>query len=119
MAVTPHPHGGGELPIPWDEVLRVLAYAILGVAYAVSGYWKKREQGYRDDGEPASFSPKRFFRTVLIGAVAGVIVAWQGEEFTGPTVEIAMAAAVPVVDQLLNRERAKRDQMHAVRQNQQ
>ena len=115
---TPHVHGTGELPIPTEAILQVIAYAVGGALYATSGYYKKREQGRRDVGAPATFAPRRFLRTALLGAVAGVIVAWQGEAFSGPTIEVAMALAVPVVDQVWNRERAKRDQMNMVRQQQ-
>ena len=118
MAVTPG-HGGGTAVLPVEKVMTVVFYAILGAAYALMGYWKKREQGRRDYGQPVPFSTKRFVRTAAIGAVAGVIVAWQGEQFSGAAMQTAMATAVPVVDQLLNRERAKREQVSQAREQQQ
>ena len=112
---TPHPHGTGVPVLPVEFILTAVTYAVLGAAYALAGYFKKREQGRRDYGAPVEFSPRRFARTAAIGAVAGAIVAWQGETFSGPAIETAMAMAIPVVDQLFNRERAKRDQINTAR----
>ena len=115
MAVTPG-HGGSGATIPVEWVSKILMYAVIGAAYAVSGYYKKREQGRRDYGQPVKFSWKRAGRTTLVGAVAGAIVAWQGQEFSSGTFQMAMGIAVPIVDQILNRERAKREQVRRSRQ---
>lgn len=110
MTVTPHGHGGGgAASLPVEFLSKVLLYAALGAAYALAGFWKKREQGRRDHGAPVSFSVRRAGRTTLIGAVAGAVVAWQGQEFSGANLDLAMGIAVPIVDQFFNRERAKKE----------
>lgn len=117
MAVTPG-HGGGSATLPVEWLSKILTYALLGAVYSLAGYLKKREQGRRDYGTPVQFSWKRAGRTVLVGAVAGAVVAWQGQEFSDANLDMAMGVAVPVVDQLLNRERAKREQVRQSREHQ-
>lgn len=118
MTVTPHGHGSGfpEIPVPAEKALQVLGYMVLGAVYAGSGFFKNQETGKRDSGSPAPFSWKRFGRTVMIGAVAGAIVAFQGEQFSGATIEAAMVIAIPVVDQLWNAARAHIERIDRIEQ---
>lgn len=74
----------------------VLLYVGLAVAYALAGYLSNVLQ------DPAvSFSPTKFGTTLLVGVVAGGIMASQGEEASFGEVEAAMAISIPVVDKLL------------------
>ncbi|QRV14202.1 hypothetical protein JMJ58_14800 [Haloterrigena salifodinae] len=70
-------------------------YVVLGAAYAVSGY----AHAILDDEK--EFKPRKFSRTLAIGAIAGVVVAARGEEPEPGSFEVAMGAVIPVVDQIV------------------
>lgn len=96
-AASPTPHGGGAL-LPGVPIETGLVYAFGGAVYAVAGWLNSRAK--REEDIP--FRPRKAAQTVLIGAVAGVIVATQGDELSGANVEAAMALAIPIVNQLVN-----------------
>ncbi|WP_255170116.1 hypothetical protein [Natrononativus amylolyticus] len=77
-------------------VLKIVLYVLLGTCYAISGY----AHSVLDSEKP--FNPTKFGKTLTIGAVAGMIVAARGEEATPGAFEAAMAAAIPILDQLWN-----------------
>lgn len=96
-------HGYGPL-LANDQLNRVVTYATLGAAYAIAGWVRART---RSDG-PEPFRPKKAAQTVLIGAVAGAILAVQGQEFNEANLEAATAVAIPVANELVNAGKNKR-----------
>lgn len=104
-AFLQHTGGGGygQL-IPPEKLGKVLSYMGLGVAYSLVGWVKERSR----TETPEPFSPRKATQTILVGAVAGIIVATQGQEFNQTTFEANMAIAVPIVNELLNAGKAER-----------
>lgn len=77
------------------ELLSTIAiYAAIGAVYGSSGYAHSIAEGEK------TFKPDKFISTVVIGILAGAIVALQGDEFTTGSFEAAMAIAVPIADQV-------------------
>ena len=78
------------------DVTTVFAYVAFAAAYAVSGY---TSNVLRKETE---FRPWKFVKTLLIGVVAGVIMAVYAYEPTGEGYQAATVIAIPIVDQLWN-----------------
>jgi hypothetical protein len=79
-----------------ELIALIAAYGALGGVYGVSGYVHAVLDGEKD------FDPVKFTKTVAIGAIAGAVVAVQGDELTPGAVEAIMAGLIPIVDQLAN-----------------
>lgn len=77
-----------------SQIITVVTYAFLGAVYGASGYTKHVAEGEKE------FRLPKFAKTLLIGAIAGAIVASQGGEFGAGAFEAAMVIAVPIADQL-------------------
>lgn len=80
-----------------EQMNRFLTYTLGAAIYAIAMYSKNAIQ---DDS--VKFDPLYAGTTVLVGAVAGGIMASQGDEFSGESLAAAMGMAVPVVDRFLN-----------------
>lgn len=72
-----------------------LAYVAIGAVYGVGGYVDSVLEGDKE------FKVEKFGRTLAIGAVAGGLVALQGDELSPGALEAMMAAAVPAFDQIV------------------
>lgn len=86
-------------PILDEQTTKVVTYAFIGAVYS-SFAWINSRAKRGADAEP--FDLKKFAQPVLIGAVAGVIVATSGQDATAVNLDAAMAVAIPMVNQLLN-----------------
>lgn len=80
-----------------EPIYRALIYILGATAYAVSGYLTK-VQKY----DHISFDPVRFGTTVLIGVIAGGIMASRGSEMNPEAYAAAAAIAIPIADKVLN-----------------
>lgn len=83
--------------MPIEELNRLVLYVSAAISYAVAGYMAK----VRKHPE-VSFSPVRFATTVLIGLVAGVIMALRGDDATEEAYIAAAVISIPIADKLLN-----------------
>lgn len=79
------------------QLERLALYTAAAVGYAVSGYMAK----VRKNPE-VEFSTTRFGTTLVIGVIAGVIMAGRGEEVTPEAYAAAAAIAIPIADKLVN-----------------
>jgi hypothetical protein len=78
-----------------ELLYKMLTYGLYGAALSVAGYVKNITT------KPSvSFNPYRFTLTAMTGVIAGFIVAHNGGDLNQSTVNAAMAAAVPIVDQI-------------------
>lgn len=78
------------------QIETILTYAAIGAVYGTAGYAKNVAKGTKE------FDPVHFGSTLVLGLIAGGVVASQGDEFDVGTFETTMAALIPVADQLLN-----------------
>lgn len=76
-----------------QEAIQVATIITGAVAYAVSGYLQK----VRKD-EKTTFDRGKFAKTVLVGLVAGGAILVQDIQ----DIEVALAIAVPIVDEIVN-----------------
>lgn len=74
-------------------------YAVIGAIYSIAGWLNSRA---KRGASVESFSIRKAGQTVLIGAVAGGVVASQGQSLTAGNVEAASAVAIPIVNQVVN-----------------
>lgn len=79
------------------DLEKVLTYAGIGAAWAIVGFGNSRAKGTAKE-----FSYQKSGQTVLIGAIAGVIVAMHDQSPTAANFEAAMALAVPLTNQIVN-----------------
>lgn len=75
---------------------RIPYYAGIGAAWNLGNVSFKKIQW----GEPMVW--RKLARAIALGAVAGAIVGMQGGDPTPGNFEIAMGAAVPLTDKLVN-----------------
>lgn len=83
--------------MPVEELNRLGLYVTAAVGYAVAGYMAKVSKN-----DAVTFSPVRFGTTVLIGLVAGLIMAARGDETSEEAYMVASTIAIPVVDKGVN-----------------
>ena len=74
----------------------IILYIGFAVAYAIAGYMSNVLQG------KMSFEPGKFFKTVLIGVIAGGVIAFRGDDPTPEGYDAAVVIAIPIVDQMWN-----------------
>lgn len=79
------------------DLTRILVYLGAAVGYAVSGYMTKVSRH-----EHVEFDLKRFGTTLVIGVVAGLVMAAQGDEVTPEAYAAAAAIAIPIADKVVN-----------------
>lgn len=83
--------------MPVEELNRLVLYVSAAIGYAVAGYMAQVKKH-----SDVTFDPIRFGTTVLIGLVAGLIMAARGDEMTADAYVAAAAIAIPITDKLLN-----------------
>ena len=80
-----------------EELNRLVLYVSAAIGYAVAGYMAKVKKH-----PDVTFDPLRFGTTVLIGLVAGLIMAARGDEMTADAYVVASAIAIPIADKLVH-----------------
>lgn len=78
---------------------KVATYAGIGACWSVVGFGNSRQKRGK---EVEQFSLRKAGQTVLIGAIAGIIVASRDGDPTPANFEMAMAVAVPLSNQIIN-----------------
>lgn len=79
------------------ELEKVLTYAGIGAVWSVVGFGNSQAKYGKQ-----KFSLKKSGQTILIGLIAGVIVAMNDQSPTAGNFETAMAVAVPLANQIVN-----------------
>lgn len=83
--------------IDTETLSRFAVYVTISVAWATIGYLTNVIEN-----DHVEFNPTNYATTVLIGVIAGVIMAARGDEPTLGAYEAATAAAIPIADRIMN-----------------
>lgn len=79
------------------QLSRLALYSAAATGYAITGYASKVRRR-----ENESFSAAKFAKTVLVGVVAGGIMAARGDDVNPEAYTAASVIAIPIVDEVLN-----------------
>lgn len=99
---TPHSTGGDLYSA--DLLYQMAKFALWGAVYSAARW--RRERSKADDPEP--FDPRKALPTILIGALAGMVVALRGLPMEPENLQIVMATVVPIANELLAAGRSER-----------
>lgn len=83
-----------EIP---PDVVRGGAYVVFATGWAITGYMTKVSQD--DDVE---FEWPHAGKTIMIGVIAGLIMAGSGDALTHEAAAGALAVAIPIADKIAN-----------------
>lgn len=79
-----------------EELNRLVLYVSAAIGYAVAGYMAKVKKH-----PDVTFNPTRFATTVLIGVIAGLIMATRGDDATEEAFIVASTIAIPMADKIM------------------